>query len=87
MAAPGAADVVGARVVLTVGGRKVIQYQKGGGSYLSARDSRLLFGLAKDKTAGTLTVHWPTGEPRSETWEGLEVDRYHKLEQGKSKKG
>jgi hypothetical protein len=55
---------------------------KGGGSYLSASDRRVLFGLGKSDKVGRLTVTWPSGQPRTQTWENLAIDRYHKLEQG-----
>jgi hypothetical protein len=79
---PKYADTVGAKAVLQVGSKTVTQFQKGGGSYLSARDPRLLFGLGPEKKVGRLTVYWPSGEPRVEHWDGLAVDRYHTLEQG-----
>jgi len=68
--------------VLETDGRKRTRFAKGGGSYLSANDTRQIFGLAKATKAGTLTVHWPTGTPRVERWENLTIDRYHVLEQG-----
>jgi hypothetical protein len=86
LARPEHADTVGAKVVLTVADRTLTQFQKGGGSYLSARDPRLLFGLAKETKVGRLTVYWPSGEPRVESWDGLECDQYRTLMQGKGKK-
>jgi hypothetical protein len=74
-------DIVGARVILEVGGRKVVRFAKGGGSYLSSADRRLLFGLGAATKTGTLTVEWPTGETRSQVFEGLAIDRYHRLTQ------
>jgi hypothetical protein len=76
------ADVVGARVTLEVGERKLYRFAKGGGSYLSSGDRRLLFGLGEETKVGRLTVEWPTGTPRSQTWSGLKLDRYHRLAQG-----
>jgi RNA polymerase sigma factor (sigma-70 family) len=78
----GRADVVGARVTLEVGGRKLTRFATGGGSYLSSGDRRLLFGLGKADKAGRLTVDWPRGTPRTETWDNLAPDRYHRLTQG-----
>jgi enediyne biosynthesis protein E4 len=75
-------DVVGATVRLTAGGRKLTRFAKGGGSYLSANDPRLIFGLEKAAKIDELTVMWPAGAPRLERWRGLAVDRYHRLEQG-----
>src|SRR5207244_5381883 len=48
-------DAVGAKLVLEVGGQKLMRIIKGGGSYLSASDRRVLFGLGKSDTVGRLT--------------------------------
>ena len=50
LAGAGHADVVGARVVLEAGGRKQTRFAKGGGSYASSSDRRLVFGLGKTAT-------------------------------------
>lgn len=76
------ADVVGAVVKLTVGGRTLTRFTYGGGSYLSANDQRILFGLGKNAKSGRLTVSWPSGEPREQVWDDLPIDRYHRLVQG-----
>jgi hypothetical protein len=75
-------DAVGAKLILEVGGQKLMRMIKGGGSYLSASDRRIVFGLGKCDKVDRLTVTWPSGEPRKQTWENLAIDRYHKLEQG-----
>src|SRR5262249_6151461 len=49
-------DVAGARVVVEVGNRRLTRFVKGGGSYLSSSDRRLLFGLGKDEKVGRVTV-------------------------------
>jgi hypothetical protein len=76
-------DAVGAKLVLEVGDQKLMRMIKGGGSYLSASDRRVLFGLGKSDKVGRLTVTWPSGQPRTQTWENLAIDRYHKLVQAK----
>ena len=82
LAGKGHADVVGARITLQVGDRVLTQFAKGGGSYLSSGDRRLLFGLGKVNKAGRLTVFWPSG--RTDHWDGLPVDQYHRLGEGNS---
>jgi hypothetical protein len=77
-------DLVGACLTLEVGGKKLTRFVKGGGSYLSAHDPRLLFGLGDDDKVGRLTVQWPSGEPRVQHWDGLAVDRYLRLIQGQA---
>jgi hypothetical protein len=73
----GHADVVGARVVLEAGGRKQTRFAKGGGSYASSSDRRLVFGLAKTDKIDRLTVIWPDRTQR--VWANLAIDRYHVL--------
>jgi hypothetical protein len=73
-------DAVGARLTLKVGGRTLLRTIKGGGSYLSASDTRVLFGLGPDDKVGPLTVRWPSG--KVESWGSLSVDRYWRLVEG-----
>jgi hypothetical protein len=80
LAGAGNADVVGARVVLEAGGRKQTRFAKGGASYASSSDRRLVFGLGKTQRIDNLTVIWP--DRTQQQWTGLAVDRYHVLTQG-----
>jgi hypothetical protein len=73
-------DAVGARLALEVGGQKLVRAVKGGGSYLSAGDRRVVFGLGPQAEVGRLTVRWPSG--KEQVWEGLAVDRYWRLVEG-----
>ena len=73
-------DVVGAKVTLEVGGRTLTRFVKGGGSYLSSGDRRLVFGLGGSDKLGRLTVAWPWGQV--EHWDGLQLDRYWQLPAG-----
>ena len=81
-AGEGGRDVVGARLTLKAGGRTLVRFAKGGGSYLSSGDRRVLFGLGDAAEAGRLTVEWPTGAPRVEHFDGLKSGRYHRVRQG-----
>ncbi len=74
------ADVVGAKLVLEVGGRRLTRFAKGGGSYLSSGDRRILFGLGPATEVGRLTVSWSSG--REQHWDGLAVDHYWGLVEG-----
>jgi hypothetical protein len=74
-------DLVGAKLTLEVGGRRLTRFAKGGGSYLSSGDRRHLFGLGEAEAVGKLTVAWPWKQVDS--WEGLAVDRYWRLGTGK----
>jgi hypothetical protein len=74
-------DAVGAKLILEVGGQKLMRMIKGGGSYMSAHDPRVVFGLGSEKQVGKMTVRWPSG--RVQTWDGLGIDQYWRLEEGK----
>jgi hypothetical protein len=76
----GHADVVGAKLLLAAGGRVQTRYAVGGGSYASANDRRLVFGLGKTDKIDHLTVIWPDG--KEDRFDALAVDRYHRLTQG-----
>ena len=75
-------DAVGARLTLEAGGRRLVRAVKGGGSYLSSGDRRVVFGLGDDARVDRLTVQWPSGA--RQTWDGekLAADRYWRLVEG-----
>jgi enediyne biosynthesis protein E4 len=80
LADPQHRDLVGARVVLEAGGRKLTRYVKGGGSYLSSGDRRLLFGLGNGAAVERLTVVWPWGQEQHVS--GPAVDQYLRMVPG-----
>ncbi len=55
-----------ARVSLVAGGRRQFAERIAGGSYLSANDHRLHFGLGESRSVESIEVRWPSGH----------VDRY-----------
>jgi hypothetical protein len=55
-------DGYGARVVVEAGGKKRMGRCGTDGSYLSASDRRVHFGLGSAATADTVTVYWPSGK-------------------------
>lgn len=55
-------DGVGVRLVVVAGGQKRVMERFGGGSYQSAGDPRLHFGLAEFKLAEVVEAHWPSGK-------------------------
>jgi hypothetical protein len=71
---------VGTKVVVEVGGRTLTRFCKGGGSYLSANDPRLTFGLGESAKVGRVSVYWASGQPQH--FDGLAVDRYWRLTEG-----
>jgi enediyne biosynthesis protein E4 len=73
-------DGVGARVVVTVAGESHIAERVGGGSYLSASDSRLHFGLGVARIADRVEVTWPSGH--RDCYLGLAADTGYRLREG-----
>jgi hypothetical protein len=76
-------DLVGARVTLESADRRLVRVVKGGGSYCSSGDRRLLFGLGKATTAPDdcrVTVRWPGGP--EQTWKPVAAGRYWRLREG-----
>lgn len=70
-----------ARVALFRQGRKPLWRRcHTDGSYLSANDSRVLFGLGSLRDVDRVEVHWPDG--LCESWSGVGVDRYVTLSKG-----
>ena len=54
-------DGVGAKVIVTAGGKSQLREQNGGVHRLSQNFQRLHFGLAGNATATSVTVYWPSG--------------------------
>ncbi len=65
-------DAVGARVTVSCGGRRRVAQRIGGGSYLSAADPRLHFGLDDARVVEWVEVRWPSGQ----------IDRFANLAAG-----
>ncbi|HEX6463762.1 MAG TPA: CRTAC1 family protein [Vicinamibacterales bacterium] len=76
-------DAIGARVRCVTGSVQQWQEVRGGGSYMSQNDFRVHFGLASATRVDRIDVRWPNG--REETWESLDVDRFHTLKEGSSR--
>ncbi|MEP6756066.1 MAG: CRTAC1 family protein [Chthonomonadales bacterium] len=58
-------DAIGARVRVRFGEHNLTQMVKGGNSYLSQSDRRLLFGLGKATQAESIEIQWPLGSVQS----------------------
>jgi hypothetical protein len=82
----GARDLLGARAVL-VRDRppQLARRSRADGSYASANDPRVLFGLgrAADDAPERVRVTWPDG--KVEEWDDLAAGRYHTLRQGEGR--
>lgn len=60
---------------------EVLRRSRTDGSYASAHDRRILFGLGPDNRARDIRVQWPDGS--METFAGLGVGQYHEIIKGK----
>ncbi len=73
-------DAVGARVAVTAAGRTQVSVRFGGGSYLSASDQRLHFGLGPARIVERVEVTWPSGA--RDCYQGLSADTGYRLREG-----
>ena len=74
-------DATCATAFLTANGVRQRQDVLASGSYISSNDRRLHFGLGDATDAGSLEIHWPSGE--RETIKLPEVDRIYTITEGK----
>jgi enediyne biosynthesis protein E4 len=72
-------DGVGSLVTIKAGGRARRAWRLGGGSFLSASDPRLHFGLGQDRF-DEVEVRWPSGHV--DRFAHLEVDRCYRVREG-----
>jgi hypothetical protein len=49
-------------VTVTAGGRRQVAQRMGGGSYQSANDPRLHFGLGQSQRVDSVGIRWPSGK-------------------------
>jgi len=77
-------DMLGARVGLTrADGTTLWRRVRSDGSYASANDPRVLFGLGASTSVSRVIVKWPDG--RSEEWPNVAVNTWTTLKQGDGK--
>jgi len=74
-------DATCATVYLKANGMRMRQDVLASGSYISANDRRLHFGLGDATDAGTAEIHWPDGA--KETLKLPAVDRVYTIAEGK----
>ena len=75
---------LGALVGVTLRGGKTLWRQaRTDGSYLSASDSRIHFGLGASTVIESVQVRWPSGA--QETWQAVKADKLVTLKQGTGK--
>ncbi len=77
-------DALGARVTLTRNQKPVLlRRARTDGSYASANDPRVLFGLGATTEIGAVRVNWPSG--KTEEWANMPADKYTTLHEGSGK--
>ncbi len=72
-------DAIGAKIIVTSGGRRRVRWTTGGSSYLSAHDKRVLVGLGPEASGKPVSAEivWPRG--RVQQLSSLEPGRYHRI--------
>lgn len=79
--AGGKRELVGATAWLLEDGKRLYgRRSRADGSYASANDPRVLFGLGSEDAARNVRVRWPDGQ--LEDFRGLSADAYHSLRRG-----
>ncbi|MEM1179024.1 MAG: CRTAC1 family protein [Acidobacteriota bacterium] len=73
-------DAIGAQVFLERPGDAQMRQVRTEGSYASANDPRLLFGLGDATEPAQIRVRWPDGI--FESWSALDLGEYHTLRRG-----
>lgn len=73
-------SAIGARVEVSVGGRRLTQPVAGGGSYYSQSDLALHFGLGRARQVESVRVTWPRG--LTQEWTHLDANRRYVLTEG-----
>src|SRR5882762_5321397 len=73
-------DGIGAKIIVKVGTRTLVDEVRSGSSYISNSDMRVHFGLGSAVKIEWVQVRWPTG--LVERFENLPVDSIHKLKEG-----
>lgn len=77
----GQASAVGAKVIVTAGGKKQVLVNQWATGYLSNNDPRMHIGLGRQKQVDQLEIYWPDG--KKEVYSNIAADRYLTVSQGK----
>lgn len=74
-------SAIGARVMVTSGGRTQIQEVRSGSTFLSQSDLRLHFGLGASDAADKVEIEWPSGGKQSFT--NVQAGRFYAVTEGR----
>jgi len=75
-------EAIGARIIWQAGDLKRSRLKVGGGSYLSAHDTREVLGIGERTMIDKLEIHWPRPSTRVDSFEHLPIDRYITIAEG-----
>jgi hypothetical protein len=79
-------DAIGARVTVRAGDKTLVRHVKGGGSYLSTHDRRLLIGVGQAQMVDSIEVRWPNRAAVVQRWQGpFPADSNYLLMEGEAK--
>jgi hypothetical protein len=72
-------DAIGSKLIVQLGGRKLVRWIAGGASIFSSHDNRVIFGLGNKPgpKAVNVEIRWPNGQTQSVI--GLRPNKYHKI--------
>jgi hypothetical protein len=73
-------DGIGAKIIVTIGKRRMIDEVRSGSSYISQSDIRVHFGFGSATKADSIEVRWPSG--LVEHYGDLPADTMHTLKEG-----
>ncbi len=73
-------DGIGARILVTVGARTLVDEVRSGSSYNSSSDLRVHFGLGSSTKVNSVQIRWPSG--LQEHFDNLPADSIHTLKEG-----
>ena len=73
-------DGIGAKLMLKIGKRLLVDEVRSGSSYISNSDVRVHFGLGAATKVDSLQVRWPSGQV--EQFDNLKIDSIHTLREG-----
>jgi hypothetical protein len=77
----GPASAIGAKVMVTAGGKKNVFVNQWATTYLSNNDPRLHIGLGQQKKIELLEIRWSDG--KNEVYNKIDCDRYITISEGK----
>ncbi|HEV3115987.1 MAG TPA: CRTAC1 family protein, partial [Gemmataceae bacterium] len=76
-------DAVGAKVIVHVANKKFVRQRKGGGSYCSSSDPRLLVGVGPAQLVDSVEIRWPSG--LNQQVGPLKADQGYRITEGSDK--